>query len=137
MRFEPLQICVIIFAFAVVAIAQPLKYVAVITQEFEQEPSVTVLENEIGRPIAWHRQGTGDYRGVLAGAFPQGRVVAFVGRSSAYVVGFYSLNRFSDDVVQLSTSGLWWNGEELLIEPTDTLLSETPVTITVYPKKTR
>lgn len=116
------------------AYAVPQKYVASITQEFEQEPVVIVLENTLGN-VQWVRNNRGDYRGTLAGAFPQGRVIAFVGRPSAYNVGFYSLNRFSNDVIQLNTSSLWWNGEELLIEPVDSMLAETPITIEVYPQK--
>ncbi len=126
---------VILSLFASMNASGRMEYVALVTQEFDGEPTVTVLHNTLG-DITWFRNNVGDYRGTLTGAFPQGRVVAFVGRPSVYNVGFYALNRFSDDVIQLNTSGLTWNGEELLIEPVDTMLAETPITITVYPQKT-
>lgn len=43
---------------------------------FSGEPQVIVLENTIGE-IVWTRVGAGDYRGTLAGAFPDNKTVCF------------------------------------------------------------
>lgn len=119
------------------AASQALRYVALITQNYNQEPTVTVLENDIG-DIQWHRFVAGDYRGTLQGAFPQGRTVTYIGTKSALASGFYSLNRISNDDLWLTTSTLTHSQTdpfELVLELTDTMLFETPITITVYPKK--
>lgn len=133
-------IVVFLFGVGTCLYAAPLKYVALITQNYEQEPTVNVLENDIG-DIQWHRFVAGDYRGTLQGAFPQGRTVTYIGTKSALTSGFYSLNRISDNEMWLTTSTLTHSSTdpfELVLELTDTMLFETPITITVYPpKKTR
>ena len=42
-----------------------LTYRAVLTQVAATDPTVTVLENTIGTPITWARQGAGDFLGTV------------------------------------------------------------------------
>jgi len=53
------------------------KYVAVFTQESTLDPVVVVLENSLGGEIVWTRDSTGNYYGVLNGAFQENKTVSF------------------------------------------------------------
>lgn len=52
-------------------------YTALLTQEGENDPVATVLENTIG-DIVWARTEVGGYTGTLAGAFPSGKTIAIL-----------------------------------------------------------
>lgn len=50
-------------------------YSALFSQSGTNDPTVTVLENELGGEIVWTRQDVGIYRATLVGAFPLGKTV--------------------------------------------------------------
>jgi len=64
--------------------AQPLEYVALITQSGTNAPVATVLKNTLGGTIVWTRALAGVYTGTLAGAFTTSKTViqAYLARGS-------------------------------------------------------
>lgn len=50
-------------------------YTALLTQSGTDAPVATVLENTLGGDVVWTRDGTGQYRGTLNGAFTFNKVV--------------------------------------------------------------
>ena len=72
---------------------------------FPGAPVATVLENTIGN-IVWTRNGVGDYRGTLSGAFPDVTKTWFLKPNTQYDAGNYGafLSRISANVVQLLTT---------------------------------
>ena len=80
------------------------KYVALITQNGTDAPSLVVMENTIGA-IVWSRETTGHYKATLAGAFPADKTWAIVSASnqaSDAPLGI-KLVRTSDDTVIILT----------------------------------
>jgi hypothetical protein len=52
-----------------------LSYVALLAQTGTDDPTATVLKNELGGTVVWTRSRAGLYIGTLAGAFPSGRTI--------------------------------------------------------------
>ena len=108
-------------------------YRALLNQTGTDAPVATVLENTIGA-IVWTRQGLGDYRGTLAGAFPASKVFARVGSAEPPAQAWLAALRLSDDVVQIAThqQTVDFQGEEFIFDPADGFVLNTPVEILVY-----
>ena len=54
-------------------------YTALLTQTGTTAPVATVLENTLGGDIIWSRNGTGDYTGLLTGAFTSNKTAILLG----------------------------------------------------------
>lgn len=80
-----------------------LKYVAIMEQSGTDAPVATILENTIGA-IVWTRASTGSYRGTLAGAFLEGKVVIFTNPDWNNTNAFVSnASRINDDRIDYGT----------------------------------
>ncbi len=101
-------------------IAPYKKYVALLTQTGTADPSVIVLENNIGT-IVWVRNATGEYVGSRTAAFTNNKTVVFIGNSAFMTAAFW----FDDTNIQVNT----FNGSAVA---SDALLNVTSIEIRVY-----
>lgn len=92
-------------------------YAALLNQSGTGDPVATVISNNLGGSIAWTRFTNGEYRGVLAGAFPANKTLVFVTNSTGGVVAG---SRFDSDTIVIVTSA-------------DSVLINASVKIEVYP----
>lgn len=114
---------------ALIAAAIPYKvYTAFITQSGTDDPTVTVLQNNLGGNIVWTRDNTGRYIGTLAGAFPENKTWALPasGSDDADTIAWVKILRN-------------FNNNEILITSfdnttvhSDGILQMTPIEIRVY-----
>lgn len=106
-----------------------LEYVALLTQSGTDAPVATVLKNTLGGTVVWTRETAGVYRGTLANAFPQGKVVIFPeSHTTASINGAWA-----------ATVEVIWNSESDLVlhfvsmdGPSDDF-TPTNIEIRVYP----
>lgn len=99
-------------------------YTAILSQTGTSNPTVVVLENELG-DIVWTRNNTGVYYGTLANAFISNQTVLFINNTSAAGRSLIAYRASANQV----------NVEQLLVDgstPADTL-SNVSIEIRVYP----
>jgi hypothetical protein len=85
-----------------ISLEKPYKvYTVTALQSGTGDPVINVLENTLGN-IVWTRQNSGDYQGVLAGAFTQDKVFIVVGPSIRTGANFTFI-RPDDDTILLGT----------------------------------
>lgn len=99
------------------------KYVGLITQTSNSDPTITVLENNIGN-IIFTRDNTGEYIGTLIGAFPEDKT--FVLFSNYDPAANYSASWYDEDTIQINTQNSGGT-------PIDGALSKNTLEIRVYP----
>ena len=100
-------------------------YTAFLTQTGTDAPVADVLQNTIGN-IVWSRNGVGDYRGFLKGAFPSGKCWAGgVGDSlnGDFIQIGFGAGYSSQDYVQI------WNYD--LLSPGGPLIDDTHMYIEI------
>lgn len=99
-------------------------YEGTLTQTLTAAPTATVLKNDLGGTVVWARTGIGAYTATLASAFPDpAKVTLAVGTISG---GYATLIDSDASTLTLRT----WNTSNV---ETDALLSNTTVSIRVYP----
>ncbi|HEX8721690.1 MAG TPA: hypothetical protein VF736_13730 [Pyrinomonadaceae bacterium] len=77
-------------------------YAALLTQDSNNAPVASVVSNSIGGEVIWTREAQGNYFGTLAGGFPAGKTLCFIGTSEEPM--FYNgIRRGGGDVVQIQT----------------------------------
>lgn len=100
------------------------EYAATLTQTLTAAPTATVLKNNLGGTLVWARTDIGVYNATLASAFPDpAKVTLAVGTISG---GYATLIDSDASVLSLVT----YNNSNV---ETDALLSNTTVSIKVYP----
>lgn len=108
--------------------ARPYKvYTVVMNQTATSAPTiVTTFENTLGGSIIWTRNGAGDYRGALTGAFPSLKTVAFTSLAGAVSTTplFINGERVSNNEIRITT----YNG----VTPTDGLMTNAIIEFRVY-----
>lgn len=111
---------------------EPKVYIALLTQSGTSAPTAVVLKNTLGGTVVWTRGGVGDYVATLTGAFtanktilnPQSLPTFFDGLG--YVSFDFNARRLSANQIQFYTT-------EIGGSDADALLTETSITIEVYP----
>lgn len=110
------------------AAARPYKvYTVVMNQTTTSAPTiVTTFENTLGGSIVWTRNGVGDYRGTLTGAFTSLKTVAFTSLAGAVSTTplFINGERISNNEIRITT----YNG----VTPTDGLMTNAIIEFRVY-----
>lgn len=79
------------------------EYSALLTQSSTNDPTVTVLYNTFSGTIVWSRNGAGDYRGTLTGAFPANKLIpitTFYSDAGTSNSGILSARRVDDNTVR-------------------------------------
>lgn len=70
-------------------------YVAIVTQANAEAPTAIVLENTLGGPVVWSRNGSGDYRFTATGLLTVNKTIGFLGTNPVFSAGtstpFYRL----------------------------------------------
>lgn len=113
------------------------RYVALLTQSSTNAPTATVLENSLGGTVVWSRNDPGNYNGILAAAFPIGKVSVVINNRRASPVSdsnlMYSLTieHVDADTMQVFTAVQDVTGASVSFG--DGLLNATTVKIEVYP----
>lgn len=93
-----------------------------------QNFNVTVLENSLGAPIAWSPNGVG----TLAGAFKQGRTIAFIGSGQGgEQASFVDIEVPANSEDYIVVKGLDFTSENG-VQPTNAMLVRTGIMIFVY-----
>jgi hypothetical protein len=64
-------------------------------------PTIDIVKNELGAAVVWTRDSTGYYKGVLAGAFPFGKVTLAIHNP---VFTHTSFSREDDDTISINTT---------------------------------
>lgn len=88
-------------------LAEPLVYVAYLTQTGTNAPVATVIKNTLGGTVVWARSSTGSYTGTLTGAFVAANLAIpsspqFVPLSTTDFKLTYT-SRFSDDIISVTS----------------------------------
>lgn len=107
-------------------------YTAKLTQTGTAAPIPTILQNTIGN-ITWTRDNAGLYIGTLSGAFPAGKVKIDIQNVYGGEYAYAADQNTPPDSIYINTyqfmnpvAGTYqW-------DPTDEILTNTPITITVY-----
>lgn len=107
-----------------------LVYKSLWSQTGETEPSETVLVDQIGGPLVWTRNGTGDYLATLTGAFAN-KVIDFESQFYAYSDGAAKLvslrlGTVTDNTIQIASV-------DVSPGPVDAGFSDLPFTLILYP----
>ena len=104
---------------------KPKIYKALLTQVTTGDPTAVVLENELGAPIVWTRDGQGEFIGTLAGAFVTAKTGMLIGQRYS-TAGDYTYLYYNDvNSVILDTQSI--TGAFV-----DDVLEQTLVVIEVY-----
>lgn len=111
-------------------------YTALLTQSGTGAPTVTVLQNTIGT-IVWSRVSIGSYKGTLTGVFTSGKTFYNItynnnaggGGSGEFLI--YEIRNDNINAIQISTLDVEMVTH--LANPSDSLLSSTPIEIRIYP----
>ena len=109
-------------------------YKALLTQSSTNAPVATVLENTLGGTVVWTRTDVGEYEATLVGAFPIAKTIVIFGVfNSSFISGSSYITMFSSGMpnslkVVTRDIGIISAGN-----PVDNQLSNTPITIEVYP----
>jgi hypothetical protein len=111
-----------------------LVYKALLTQSSTNAPVATVLENTLGGTVVWTRTDVGEYEATLVGAFPIAKTIVIFGVfNSSFISGSSYITMFSSgmpDSLKVVTRDI---GIIAAGDPGDNQLSNTPITIEVYP----
>lgn len=108
------------------------QYVAVLNQSGTDDPVATVLVNTLGGDVVWTRSGLGGYLGNLTGAFTVGKTTSLTpfilnGGDGLIITMESTVNSF-----QILTY-FWSLSEFVAPTPSDSILNNTIINITVYP----
>jgi hypothetical protein len=105
----------------------PKEYVVYFEQVFGN-PSVQILKNTLGAPIVWTRLSTGDYQGVLVGAFPASKT--FITQNIHYFISVdkvLTFIRLNNDTILAQCRNISTG------TPVDLSIVAVPLEIRVYP----
>lgn len=108
------------------------QYVAVLNQSGTDDPVATVLVNTLGGDVVWTRSGLGGYLGNLTGASTVGKATSLTpfilnGGDGLIITMELTVNYF-----QILTY-FWSLSEFVAPTPSDSILNNTIINITVYP----
>jgi len=78
-------------------------YVALISQQGTNDPTVVILENNLG-DIDWQYDGNGSYEGYLSNSFPAGKTFVRIS-SSNNVSQIVTAYRFNNNYIYITTGG--------------------------------
>jgi hypothetical protein len=102
------------------------EYVALVNQSSTNNPTVTVLKNDLGGTPVWTRTGTGSYKMTLAGVFTTNKTYVMIGQN------------YQNNYGEL-TYAYWNSTNDVYIEtvnasntPTDGLLVIRTIEVRVY-----
>jgi hypothetical protein len=101
------------------------KYIANISQAGTSDPTLSILENDLG-DIVWNRIGAGQYDGVLLGAFPTSSQVYAIIQSFNIYAAHVAIYNSDADTIQIFTL-------DNTYAPVDGVLFNTTLEIRVYP----
>lgn len=101
-------------------------YIALISQESTNNPTVYVLENTLSSGITWTRTSAGEYEGELTGEFIENKTYinykAYVSSTSDYIASVF---RHNDNIIKIQTRNNAGTGA-------DDVLRNTSIEIRVY-----
>jgi hypothetical protein len=99
-------------------------YTALLTQEGENDPVATILENTLDFTITWTYNGIGNYDGISSEAFDKNKTFIIIGKgqSSSPVFAIVSLDNQSIKIRTYDDS----------LEDSDNVLLYTPIEIRIY-----
>lgn len=102
-------------------------YRALVSQATTAAPTATVLENSLGGTVVWARSSTGTYTATLTGAFTSAKNFLLTTGEAGTIAALKNvlITRTSADVITVTT------GSGGTLE--DSVLSNTPISILVYP----
>lgn len=114
-----------------------LVYTALLSQSGTDAPVATVLENTLGGAVVWTRNGVGDYRATLAGAFTENKTITMpFGQNTYMPLGINSLFEYGYNIGILSQNELSLFVAAANFTPTElSVIQGTPILIEirVYP----
>lgn len=100
-------------------------YTALLNQVETDAPTATILQNNLGAPIVWTREGTGYYKGTLSNAFPENKTFILIGQTDYTAVGLITASRLDDNAVYIDTY-------DTAFALADDTLSNTAIEIRIY-----
>lgn len=103
-------------------------YVALLNQSGTAAPVATVLQNTLGGTVVWNRTVAGQYLGTLAAAFPAGKTFITTPAGFAYL----DVNGSGAMATRNSASAILVASQDSGA-PSDSILSDLPIEIRVYP----
>ena len=111
-------------------------YKALISQDGENPPIVTVLENTLGGEVVWTRSAEGDYRGTLENAFPLGKTLVYPYGMNYICAGYIDGNENDKEAYRVipANSGNFINVQTYRDEILrDGMIYFAPIQVLVYP----
>jgi hypothetical protein len=103
-------------------------YTALLSQSGTNDPSVEVLENNIGN-IDWIRTASGVYEGTLTGAFVSGKTALFIQKNVSLCKILIAPKDLWIEYTSADTISIYTSDENFLI---DNVLNNTTIEIRVY-----
>ena len=106
-------------------------YRALLTQASTDAPVATVLENTLGGTVVWTYDAAGEYDATLTGAFTDGKTFLLTqptADADGILNGLAVAKRLNANTVRMYVAAL-----NDLTSPSDALLLDTPIQITVFP----